>query len=189
VKPNQFVHKLKHLFSWRGNARGDRTFINRIHDDVTRDLPLKCEHLFEAFYHSPITGFVYTTIVGRIQSGEYIAVGIGPSRKLDEEGRKQVLEFLFIDIPEVEIEISKSGLSGVAQDYDILYDRGAEWRCKLYKVEWANAERTRVCSFQSQLHNQKMIRDCHPVKDHKNTRFPYTHKKGPVDFQELKMLP
>jgi hypothetical protein len=38
----------------------------------------------EAFYHGPITGFVYPMIVCRIESRECITIGIGPSRKLDE---------------------------------------------------------------------------------------------------------
>jgi len=46
---------------------------------------------------------------------------------LDEEGRKEVLEFLLVDIPEVEIEICDRGPPGVVQGYDILYDRRAEF--------------------------------------------------------------
>jgi hypothetical protein len=52
---------------------------------------------------------------------------IRSSRELDEEGRKKVLEFLFIDIPEVEIEIGYRGPAGVVQDYNIFYDRRAEF--------------------------------------------------------------
>ena len=48
---------------------------------------------------------------------------IGPSRKLDKERRKQIGKILFIDIPEVEIEIGHQGPSVVAQGCDILYDR------------------------------------------------------------------
>jgi hypothetical protein len=62
----------------------------------------------------------------RIELGEYIAIRIGPSRKLDEERWKKVVKFLLIDIPEVEIKVRQRGLSSIAQGYDILYDRGAE---------------------------------------------------------------
>jgi len=45
---------------------------------------------------------------------------------LDEEGMKDVLEFLLVDIPEVEIKICDRGPPGVVQGYDILYDGGAK---------------------------------------------------------------
>jgi len=59
--------------------------------------------------------------------GQCVATGIGPSGELDEEGRKEVLEFLLVDIPEVEIEIGHQGPPGVFQGYNVLYDRGAEF--------------------------------------------------------------
>ena len=62
----------------------------------------------------------------RIELGEYIATRIGPSRKLDEERWKQVVKFLLIDVPEVEIKVGQRGPPSIAQGYDILYDRGAE---------------------------------------------------------------
>jgi len=60
------------------------------------------------------------------RDGRGITTGIGQSGELDEEGRKEVLEFLFVDIPEVEIEISHRGCPGVVQGHNILYDGGAE---------------------------------------------------------------
>jgi hypothetical protein len=44
-------------------------------------------------------------IVGQIKSGEYVTTGIGASRKLDEQRGKQVVKFLFINIPEIEIKV------------------------------------------------------------------------------------
>jgi hypothetical protein len=120
---NKLVHKVEDLFSWRWNRRPDRTLIEGIHDDVSGSLCLEGEHFFEAFYHSPITGLLYSTAMFKIESGEYIATGIGPSRKLDKERGKQVGKILFIDVSEVEIEIRNRGLPIVAQGYDILYDR------------------------------------------------------------------
>ena len=57
-----------------------------------------------------------------METGQGVATGIGPSRELNKEGRKEVLEFLLVDIPEVEIEIGHRGHPGVIQGYDILYD-------------------------------------------------------------------
>jgi hypothetical protein len=45
---------------------------------------------------------------------------------LDEERGKQIRKFLFIDVPEVEIEIGHRGTPIVAQGCDILYDRGTK---------------------------------------------------------------
>ena len=59
--------------------------------------------------------------------GQDVTTGIGPSGELDEKGRKEVLEFLFVDIPEVEIEIGHRGPPGVVQSHDISYDRRAEF--------------------------------------------------------------
>ena len=40
--------------------------------------------------------------------------GIGPSRKLDEERWEQVVKFLFIGIPEVEIKVGQRGPPSIA---------------------------------------------------------------------------
>jgi hypothetical protein len=40
-----------------------------------------------------------------MKSGEYVTTGIGASRKLDEQRGKQVVKFLFINVPEIEIKI------------------------------------------------------------------------------------
>ena len=57
-----------------------------------------------------------------METGQGVTTGIGPSRELNKEGRKEVLEFLLVDIPEVEIEIGHRSHPGVVQGYDILYD-------------------------------------------------------------------
>ena len=54
-------------------------------------------------------------------------MGIGSSRELNEERRKEVLEFLLVDIPEIEIEIAHRGTLRGVQGHDILYDGGAEF--------------------------------------------------------------
>ena len=36
------------------------------------------------------------------------------------------MKLLLIDVPEVEIKVGQRGLPSIAQDYDIVYDRGAE---------------------------------------------------------------
>ena len=44
---------------------------------------------------------------------------------MDEERGKQVAKLLFINVPEVKIEIGHGCPPSVAQGHDILYDRGA----------------------------------------------------------------
>jgi hypothetical protein len=124
MKANEFVQKLEDLFSRWWDGRHNRTLVKCIDDDVSRRLRLEAEHFFEAFYHSAITRFLLSTIVCRIESGEYVTTGIGPSRKLDKERRKQIAESLFTDVPEVKIEIGHWGPSSVAQRHNILYNRG-----------------------------------------------------------------
>jgi hypothetical protein len=68
-------------------------------------LPFEADHLFEAFNHRPIARFPYSTVVGGMKLGEYATAGIGASRKLDEQRGKQVVEFLFINVPEIEIKM------------------------------------------------------------------------------------
>jgi hypothetical protein len=114
VEADKFIHKVEDLFSRRWNRRRDRTFVERIHDDISRSLCLEGEHFFETFYHSSIGRFPHPAVVFRIESGEYIATRIGPSRKLDKERGKQVGKILFIDVPEVEIEIRHRGPPVVA---------------------------------------------------------------------------
>ena len=122
AKANECTHKTKDLFSWRWDVRRNWGLIERVQNNVRRALCFEDKHFFETFYHSLIARFRYSTIVRRIESGKYVATGIGPSRKLDEERRKQVVKLLFIDVPKVEIKIGQGGTSSVAQDYDILYD-------------------------------------------------------------------
>ena len=87
AKSNELIHKVKDLFSWGWNAGRDRTLIECIQNDVSRIMGKKMKHFFEAFCHSAITRFPYSTIVCRIELREDIATGIGSSGKLDEEGR------------------------------------------------------------------------------------------------------
>ena len=126
LKANEFIHKVEDLFSrwWNGGCL--RTLVESIQDYIHRPLSVEDEHLFEAFYHSAIAGFVGSSIVCRIESGEYVTTGIGPSRKLDEEGGKQVMDSLFIDVPEVEIKVGHRSRSSIAQGHDVLYDRRTE---------------------------------------------------------------
>jgi hypothetical protein len=106
VKGNEFIHKLQDLFSRRWwNGWRDRTLVECIQNDVNRRLSVEAEHFFKAFNHCPITRFPYSTIVGRMKSGEYVTTGIGARRKLDEQRGKQIVKFLFINVPEIEIEI------------------------------------------------------------------------------------
>jgi methenyltetrahydromethanopterin cyclohydrolase len=46
------------------------------------------EHFFEAFDHEAIAGLLFSSIVCRIESGEYVATGVGPSRKLGKKRGK-----------------------------------------------------------------------------------------------------
>ena len=73
------------------------------------------EHLFEAFYHCAITRFPYPTVVCRIEPQEYVTTGIGLSRELYEERRKQIAQVLFVGVPEVEIEVGQRGLPSIIQ--------------------------------------------------------------------------
>jgi hypothetical protein len=45
---------------------------------------------------------------------------------LDKEGEKQVLKFLFINVPEVEVKIGHRRLASFAQGHDIIYNRGTD---------------------------------------------------------------
>jgi hypothetical protein len=106
MKVNKFIEKLKNFFSRRWNTRCNRAFVEGVNDDVSMAVRLHSEHFFEAFHHGTITRLPYSAIVCRVELVKSITTGIGASRKLNEERRKQVLQFLFIDIPEVEIKVS-----------------------------------------------------------------------------------
>jgi len=62
--------------------------------------------------------------VCRIESGEDITTRIRSRGELYEERGKQVMKFLFIDVPEVEIKEAHRGPPSIAQGYDVLYDGG-----------------------------------------------------------------
>ena len=69
-----------------------------------------------------------------IELGEYIATRIGPSGKLNKERWEKVAALLFIEVPEVKIKVGQQGLVGIAQRYDVLYDR----RTVNNGVSWTN---------------------------------------------------
>jgi hypothetical protein len=51
----------------------------------------------------------------RIELGEFVTTEIGQRRELDEERGEKVAKFLFIDVPEIKIEIGDRGPPGIAQ--------------------------------------------------------------------------
>jgi hypothetical protein len=85
MKANELIHEPEDIFSRRWNTGRVWTFINCVHDDVSRSLCLVGDHFFEAFYHCGIARFLHPTVVCGIESGEYVTTGIGLSRELDEE--------------------------------------------------------------------------------------------------------
>jgi len=86
AKSNEFIDKVKDIFSRGWDAGRDRTLIECIQNDVSRVLGKEMEHFFEALYHSPIIRLPHSTIVCGMELRENIATGIGLSGKLDEEG-------------------------------------------------------------------------------------------------------
>ena len=62
----------------------------------------------------------------RIELGKFVTTGIGSRGELDEEGGKDVAKVLFVNVPEVEIEIRHRGPPSIAQRHDILNNRGTE---------------------------------------------------------------
>jgi len=158
LKANEFTHKLEDLFSRRWNGGCLQTLVEGIQDNVCGPLRIEGEHFFEAFYHGVIVGFLCSTTMYRIELGEYVTTGIGPSRKLDEERRKQVVKTLFIDVPEVEIKVGHRGPPSTAQGHDVLYDRRTKRRCWSNKVERVQERRTRGWFCLIPLQSREMIR-------------------------------
>jgi hypothetical protein len=58
----------------------------------------------------------------RIELREFVTTGIGPRRKLDEKGGKEVGKLLLIDVPEIKIKVGQRGLPIIAQAHDLLYN-------------------------------------------------------------------
>jgi len=68
---------------------------------------------------------VCAVVVSQVYAVEYIAAKIGASRKLRKKRKEQVSAILFIDIPEIEVEVCHGGQSRIAQRHDISDDRRA----------------------------------------------------------------
>jgi len=85
TKSKEFIHKVKDLFSRGWNAGRDGTLIERIQNDVSGMMGKEMEHFFEAFRHSAIARFFFSTIMSRVKSEEHITTRIGSNGKLDEE--------------------------------------------------------------------------------------------------------
>jgi hypothetical protein len=106
---------------------------------------------------------------------------------------------LFVDVPEVEIEIGHRGHSGVTQGYDILDDRGTEliMSASQQMKRQENADQSMLFpdpatelrneNSSDQEPNQSMLGE--DQEKLSNARFPCTHKNDPVDFHSLNILP
>ena len=95
------------LFRSRWDSRPVRTFVEGVKDDVNVLWIESCEHLLETSSHYPITRFFFTIVVHSIKPEEDVAARTGLSRKLDEEGGKEVATMLFIKVPEVEVKVRR----------------------------------------------------------------------------------
>src|SRR5712672_1350065 len=87
TKSNEFIDKVKDLFSRGWDAGRDGTLIECIQNDVSGIISKDMEHFFKTFRHSAIFRSFFSTIVCRVKSEEHITTRIGPNGKLEEEGR------------------------------------------------------------------------------------------------------
>jgi hypothetical protein len=83
------------------------------------------EHILETLYHFAIAGLLCTIAVLRIEAEEDVATGTILRRKLDEKGWEEVATVLFIEVPEVEIEIDHHCRPCITETCDVLDDRRA----------------------------------------------------------------
>lgn len=70
MKTDELDHKFEDFFTWRWDARGIQTFIERVHDKISRAERRHGKHLFEAFYHGTIVGLPFSTVMCVIKVGE-----------------------------------------------------------------------------------------------------------------------
>src|SRR5579863_1201398 len=125
AQSNQFIHKFKHLFPRRWDARSVGALVECVDNDVGGTLGRKGDHSFETFCHRPVTGLLNAIVVCGIKAEKYIATLIGASSELNEERREQVAASLLIGVPKIKIEICDRGISRLAQSHDVSYDCGA----------------------------------------------------------------
>jgi hypothetical protein len=122
VKTNKFINEFKDLFLWRWDTRRNRTFIDGVHNDVSRALRFEGEHFFETIYHSTIIRLPNSTIISRVELGQDVTTRIRPSGELEEEGGEQIAEFLLVDVPKIEIKIGNRGPPSIVRGSYILND-------------------------------------------------------------------
>jgi hypothetical protein len=70
VKANKLDDEFEDFFTRRWNPGGTWAFIKRIHDEIRRDMRLRGEHFFEAFYHGTIARFPFSAVVCVVKAGE-----------------------------------------------------------------------------------------------------------------------
>ena len=69
--------------------------------------------MFQTPYQFVFTRLLSTTVVFEIKGGEYIAITIGPSRKLGDERCEQVPALLLVDVPKIEVKVGHRSQSFV----------------------------------------------------------------------------
>ena len=79
------------------------------------------------------------------------------SRKLGDKGRDQVVQTLLVGVPKVKIKIYHRGLSGRAQGFNVLNNRGTGGRREHHLAEVVENPQTRVRSCLSQLRIQNVV--------------------------------
>jgi hypothetical protein len=125
ARTDKVLYEIKDLFSRGWDIGRVGTLIKGIQDNINWALVWKGEHLLETLHQSFIARLMCAVVVGRVEMGEYVAKGIGTSRKLEKERWKELAAGLLVDISKVEIKIRHRSQSGFAQRCNIVNDCGA----------------------------------------------------------------
>ena len=107
---------------------------------------------------------------------------------MDEKGCDEVVQALLVVVPKVKIKIGHRCISGLAQRFNFLDDRGTDKIHQSRIMDGVKYALTREYSFRSQLES-KMSSDGIGWEMGQNARIPSIQRSEAVDFHSWKMLP
>ena len=123
-----------------------------------------------------------------IYTVENFTARTGASRKLEYERKQQIMTGFLVDIPEIKIKVGHDRGSSFAYSHDVLNDGGTGEKISSdRKEEWDNEPNDAFP--RARYDNRSLSEDARAKNDDRNARFPWIHKREPVDFHSMKIIP
>jgi hypothetical protein len=119
---DKFLHNDEDLFSRRRASGGIGALVKGVYDDIESPLPWVFEHGLQAFQECILAGLAEAAIMILKKVRENFGELVRLDTNLDEDGRQQVADVLFVVIPEIKVEKGNHGQPCLTYVVDLFND-------------------------------------------------------------------